>query len=167
MATVDRDAHPFHHHGNHATLIAVNGTPLQSSPLAGSMDLAVNRFTETVYPGETQDAIFTWNATTMIMGWDVEGQLDPVTGMVMNPVPVVVPPIQNDPNEGMVYGEFFSGSPYLKKKGALPSGHTDVNQQGEHYMIFHSHHEHELQNLNEGLGGLATQIGIFPTGTHP
>lgn len=55
-----RDPHPFHHHGNHAMVIARNGRLLQSSPAAGYSDLAYRVFTTPAYPGETSDGVFTW-----------------------------------------------------------------------------------------------------------
>ena len=66
-----------------------------------------------------------------------------------------------DPTMGLMYGEFYSGSPFLGKTGEMPSGHTSFNHSGEHYMMFHSHHEVELQNFDEGPGGILTQIMIL------
>jgi len=53
------DLHPFHHHGNHARVIATNGQLLQSAPGAGP-DLAHDVFTIQSVPGETVDAVFSW-----------------------------------------------------------------------------------------------------------
>lgn len=172
MVTLDRDVHPFHHHGNHATVIAHNGRLLQSDPAAVLADLAVDRFTQSIHAGETFDAIYTWVGRDL--GWDVYGHL---AGATLKPqesptghgesLPVFFPdstttgtdPI--DPTIGLKYGEFYSGSPFLGQKGELPSTHTSFNQHGEHYMMFHSHHEVELQNFDEGPGGILTQIMIL------
>ena len=54
-----RDYHPFHTHGNNFLRIAQDGRLLSSGPGEGA-DLAVSNFTQTVAPGGTYDAIFTW-----------------------------------------------------------------------------------------------------------
>ena len=53
------DLHPLHHHGNHARVVAVNGTLLESQPGAGP-DLSHEVFTIQTVPGETVDALFEW-----------------------------------------------------------------------------------------------------------
>jgi len=171
MVTLDRDMHPFHHHGNHATVVGHNGVPLRSVPTSTTSDLAVDRFTQSIFPGETYDALYTWTGEDL--GWDIYGHpvLDNPPGTLRPnesllghnaPLPVVVAPQANDPNQSLVFGELYSGSPFLGPKGELPVGHTSFNAMGEHYMMFHSHHEHELQNGDEGPGGLMTHIMIKP-----
>lgn len=66
------DAHPYHHHGNNAWTIAVDGRMLESAPGAGP-DLAVSDFTIRMAPGQTKDAIYTW--TGYGIGWDVYGHV--------------------------------------------------------------------------------------------
>ncbi|MBI5197379.1 MAG: multicopper oxidase domain-containing protein [Nitrospirae bacterium] len=177
MLVLDRDVHPFHHHGNHATVIAHNGRLLQSDPLSvNTADLAVDRFTQSIHAGETFDAIYTWRGHDL--GWDVYGHADATTTPLATQesptghgeaLPVKI--LDNtgtgtnptDPALGLLYGEFYSGSPFLGQKGELPVTNTTFNSpQGEHYMMFHSHHETELQNFDEGPGGLLTQIQILP-----
>jgi len=162
IVTADRDLHPHHHHGNHADVVAINGSLMASQPDSPITvaDLARERFTQTVSPGESVDAIFTWDPMNEPFGWDVEGN-DPNA-----PVPVDVLPIQDDPTVALNYGETYSGSPYIGQKGALPGDvqAISINQQGEQYMVFHSHHELELQNQGAGPGGMLTLIMICPAG---
>jgi FtsP/CotA-like multicopper oxidase with cupredoxin domain len=155
----DRDLHPLHHHGNHEMVIGINGHEMTSDGI--SADLARERYTEVVQPGESVDGIFTWDPEGPGLpdfGWDVSGN-DP-----LRPVPVVVPPAFDNPNVSMIYGDTYSGSPYLGKTGLLPGSVPSINQHGEHYVPFHSHHEHELQNQGEGPGGMLTLIMICQPG---
>ena len=68
-----RDMHPFHHHGNHARIIAVDGFLKQSSapPTPDTLDLSHEVFTIQSLPGQTVDAIFRW--TGKDLGWDIYG----------------------------------------------------------------------------------------------
>lgn len=68
-----RDMHPFHHHGNHAAVIARDGRVLASAPGAGP-DLATEGFTITGEPGKTVDALFTWSGKGL--NWDIYGGQD-------------------------------------------------------------------------------------------
>jgi hypothetical protein len=65
-----RDMHPFHHHGNHARVIAHDGRLLQSEPGKG-VDLSYRTFTITSMPGSTTDAIFRWTGEGL--NWDIYG----------------------------------------------------------------------------------------------
>ncbi|MEW6683335.1 MAG: multicopper oxidase domain-containing protein [Nitrospirota bacterium] len=168
MATVDRDLHPFHHHGNHAQVIAQDGRLLQSDPSAGVADLAIGRFTQSVSAGQTVDAIYTWEGKDL--GWDVYGHapadaLETAESTLGHgeALPVVVGPPSNDPNADLTFGELYSGSPFLGQTGELGAKHVSLNEgMGEHYMMFHSHHEQEIQNFDEGPGGMMTHIMIMP-----
>ncbi len=155
VINVDRQVHPLHHHGNHIRVVGINGHELVSSTGA---DLSRERFTETVNAGSTVDGIFTWdpNHDGQDFGWDVRGN-DPT-----RPVPVDVPPVFDNPNIAFNYGETYSGSPYLGKKGLLPVVTTalSINQNGEHYVPYHSHHENELENQSARPGGMLTLIMI-------
>jgi len=62
------DMHPFHHHGQHARIIAVDGFPLQTAPGA-HFDLSHEVFTIQSIPGQTVDAILRW--TGKGLGWDI------------------------------------------------------------------------------------------------
>ena len=63
-----REMHPFHHHGNHARMIAVDGELLVNS--AGHLSGPLV-FTVPSIPGQTADAIFEW--TGKELGWDMFG----------------------------------------------------------------------------------------------
>jgi FtsP/CotA-like multicopper oxidase with cupredoxin domain len=73
-----RDLHPFHTHGNNFTVIARDGRLLSTSPGVSGANLGVSNFTQTVEPGATYDAFFTW--TGRELGWDFFGHklTDPV-----------------------------------------------------------------------------------------
>ena len=73
-----RDMHPFHHHGNSATLIAVDGQVLESTPGSNNPDLGEVLFTQPVLPGQTRDVIFSWNGNEL--GFDIYGHVatDPI-----------------------------------------------------------------------------------------
>ena len=62
------DMHPFHHHGQHARVIAVDGFPLTSTT---PFDLSHEVFTIQSLPGQTVDAILRW--TGKGLGWDIYG----------------------------------------------------------------------------------------------
>ena len=66
-----RESHPFHHHGNHARVLANDAHLLQSatdpSKLAGPL-----LFTLPSTPGGTTDAIWEW--TGKDLGWDIYGK---------------------------------------------------------------------------------------------
>jgi hypothetical protein len=67
-----RQMHPFHHHGNHARVIAVDGFVKESGlPGAPPLDLSHEVFTIQSLPGQTVDAIFRW--TGKDLGWDIYG----------------------------------------------------------------------------------------------
>jgi len=75
----NREMHPFHHHGNHARVIARDGRLLDTGtggPLAPGEDpdLSFEVFTINSVPGETVDAIFEW--TGKGLNWDVYGVSD-------------------------------------------------------------------------------------------
>lgn len=63
-----REMHPFHHHGNHARMIAIDGEPLVNS--AGHLSGPLV-FTIPSIPGQTADGIFEW--TGKELGWDMYG----------------------------------------------------------------------------------------------
>ena len=71
----NREMHPFHHHGNHARVIARDGRLLDSgtgAPAPGvPPDLSFEVFTINSVPGETVDAIFEW--TGKGLNWDIYG----------------------------------------------------------------------------------------------
>ncbi len=102
-----RDMHPFHHHGNHAKVIARDAKLLTSTPgdapeLGAGPDLATEGFTITSEPGKTVDALFTWSGKGL--NWDIYGGQDVFALMPhsCNDVPLTDPAI--GPQEGQALG---------------------------------------------------------------
>jgi len=181
VVNAGRDLHPFHHHGSHADVIAVNGRPASSGAGQG-IDLARSGFTITAVPGQTVDAIFQW--TGKGLNWDVygtpadgrpahdcvdndgDGFADPgVAGN--NPFeycpdhgkafPVVLPETQD-----VLIGAFYAGSPFLGGVGTLPPGEGGLNPYGGFSYMWHSHTEKELTNFDIYPGGLLTMLIVVP-----
>ncbi len=177
-----RDLHPFHHHGNHARVIAVDGRLLESQAGAGP-DLAHEVFTIQSAPGETVDAIFEW--TGKGLGWDIYGSLaeNPHTCSDGNgdgfddttheycadhgkPFPVKLPQQLN-----LTFGGHWSGSPYLGTMGLLPPGEGGLNPTAGYPFMWHSHTEKEMTNGDIFPGGMMTMLfveapGVTITGSH-
>ena len=177
-----RDMHPFHHHGEHARIIAVDGRMLESAPGAGP-DLATSVFTTPSIPGKTSDGIFEWSGAGL--NWDIYGgsdvwpemahdcngitedpnneftadMFDPVTHEYCpdhgKPFPVVLPQ-----NQDLGFGGWWSGSPYLGSLGALPPGEGGLNPNGGFSFMWHSHTEKELTNYDIFPGGMLTMLII-------
>ena len=136
------DNHPFHPHGNHFRLIAQDGRQL----LDGAVDTSMEAFTRTVGAGQTYDLLFRWQ------------NVDQFT--LTNPPPVPLPS-----NRNLAFKDnasYYSGSPVLGKKAALPPGVVSYNRCGEYYFPLHSHALNEFQNFDEGFGGLATLGRVLP-----
>jgi len=158
-----RDLHPFHHHGNNATVIGRDGRMLESAPGTGP-DIAASDFTIKTVPGQTYDALFEW--TGKGLGWDIYGH---APGDPMEPneyaadhgiaLPVVLPN-QTD----LTFGGFYSGSPYLGAFGALPPGQGGLNLNAGYFFMWHSHTEVELTNNDIFPGGMMTMVIIEPHG---
>jgi manganese oxidase len=173
-----RDLHPFHHHGNNALAIARDGKLLESAPGAGA-DLAVSDFTQTVYPGGTVDAIFTWTGEKL--GWDIYGTgvdsehacngisvndpnpasagFDPLTKEYCpdhgKPFPVVLPGDQE-----LTVGGQWSGSPFLGGSNSLPPGQGGMNPNSGYFFMWHSHNEKEMTNFDIFPGGMMTHVVV-------
>ncbi len=175
-----RDMHPFHHHGNHAKVIARDGKMLESSPGAGP-DLATEGFTITSTPGKTVDALFTWTGEGL--NWDIYGgtdvnmphdcngkavgeaqapgapKYDPITHEYCadhgKPLPVILPG-----NQELAFGGWWGGSPYLGSLGSLPPGEGGLNPNGGYSFMWHSHTEKELTNWDIFPGGMLTMMII-------
>lgn len=132
--------HPFHPHGDHLTVIGQDGRYLGG---------AVNdNFARTVAAGQTSDLLFTWA--------NVEQWQPGPNG----PVPVTMPGLQD-----LVFKDgvtFYSGDPELGQQGDLPISVTTFNQCGEFYYPWHSHALNEVQNFDEGFGGLMTLVRVDP-----
>lgn len=182
MRVVDagRDLHPYHHHGNHARVIAKDGRLLDTGSGSPMIDLSYMVFTIQAVPGETADAIFEW--TSKGLGWDIYGDpavpdyahqcngldvpsdvIDPDTGEDCNyhgvPMPVVLPETQS-----LTFGGFWSGSPYLGSLGSLPPGEGGLNPNGGLAFMWHSHTEKEMTNFDIFPGGMMTMFIVEPPG---
>lgn len=181
-----KDLHPYHHHGNHARIIARNGRLLESSAGAGA-DLSTTVFTIHSVPGETVDAIFEW--TGKDLGWDIYGTaphscsdivgcpdtsppdgFHDVTGAPcydattheycpdhMKPLPVTLPHIQE-----LTLGLHYSGSPFMGVTDFLPPGQTDLNPNAGFAYMWHSHTEKEMTNFDIFPGGMMTMMIVEP-----
>jgi FtsP/CotA-like multicopper oxidase with cupredoxin domain len=165
-----RDMHPFHTHGNHTKVIARDGRLLESAPGAGS-DLAEFTFTNTIAPGQTLDALFTWTGEKL--GWDMYGHTDPTdsgkTGAECTaglepgeyledhckPFPVILPGQQD-----LTFGAWYSGSPFLGAAGALPPGEGGLNPNSGFFFMWHSHNEKEITNNDIFPGGMLTMMVV-------
>jgi manganese oxidase len=177
------DMHPFHHHGNHARVIAVDGRLLSTD--GTHLDLSHEVFTVQSVPGQTVDAIFTW--TGKDLGWDVYGDaathaavfpgvsppscdptialdsngLDPRTreycGDHGKKIPVDLPDLLSTD-----FGGFWSGSPYLGVLGLLPPGQGGLNPDAGYTYMWHSHTEKEITNFDIFPGGMMTMLVIVP-----
>ncbi len=176
-----REMHPFHHHGNHAKVIARDGRMLESTPGAGP-DIGTEGFTITATPGKTVDALFTWTGAGL--NWDIYGgsdvpemahSCDGVTSDPGNtfapemfdsvtheycpdhgkPFPVVLPG-----NQELAFGGWWGGSPYLGSLGTLPPGEGGLNPNGGFSFMWHSHTEKELTNWDIFPGGMLTMMII-------
>lgn len=160
------DVHPFHHHGNHAFMIARDGILNESVPgAAKGADVAEANFTIQTAPGETYDATFQWTGAGL--GWDPYGR-KPTDPSCAQPgaladcgrsIPVKLP----DPIT-LQAGPHYSGSPFLGQTGALPPGQGGFNVNGGDYFMWHSHTEKELTNYNIYPGGMMTFMIIQPAG---
>lgn len=139
---VGKESFPFHPHGNHGRIIGRDGYPLKGA--LNDEDLSYEKFTVNIGPGQTYDATFYWK--------DVEGW-NPVD----KPIPVTIPQLQN-----MVYGTFFSGSPYLGYTDLLPVGTQALNACGEYYHIAHNHALNQITAWGVVLSGHITFTRIDP-----
>ncbi len=163
-----RDSHPFHHHGNHATVIARDGRLLSSAgPTGGTVgaDLAYQVFTVPSSPGSTYDAMFTWTGEKL--GWDVYGHApgDPLAPGEYAPDHGKPFPVKLPPDQDLTFGQMYSGSPFLGTAGALPPGQGGFNPVAGYMYMWHSHAEKELCNNNIFGGGMMTflLIAAHPT----
>ena len=171
-----RDMHPFHHHGEHARIIARDGRLLESAPGMGP-DLSTEVFTTNAIPGKTSDGIFEWTGEGL--NWDIYGGTDvwPEMAHTCNglttaspgfdavtheycpdhgkPFPVVLPEKQD-----LAFGGWWSGSPYLGSLAALPPGEGGLNPNGGFSFMWHSHTEKELANYDIFPGGMMTMMII-------
>ncbi len=141
-ANAGTEIHPFHPHGNHLRVIAKDAREVPP----------VEAFTKSIAPGQTMDLLFWWRD---VEAWTSSG----------NPFPVDVPGLQN-----LVFKDdvtWFSSNQYLGEKSDLPVGTTSFNECGEFYFPWHSHALQEVQNFDEGFGGMMTLVRVDPPGGCP
>jgi FtsP/CotA-like multicopper oxidase with cupredoxin domain len=147
MINVGALNHPFHPHGNHTTEIAQDGRLLLDP--AGTGAASTQHFGETIGSGKTED---------FLLRWDDPDRWDPTS----NPFPVTPPNYLNvtfkDNNT------WYAGSPYLGRKGTLPTGVVSQNICGEWYFPWHSHALNEFSNFDLGFGGMGTLLRVDPPG---
>lgn len=135
--------HPFHPHGDHLTVIGQDGRFLGGA--------AIDTFARTIAAGQTNDLLFTW---TNVERWQPGPN---------GPLPVTMPNLQD-----LVFKDgvtFYSGDPELGQQGALPISVSSSNRCGEFYYPWHSHALNEVQNFDEGFGGLMTLVRVDPPPT--
>jgi len=163
-----RDPHPYHLHGNNATIIARDGRLLESQPGVSGPDIAQSDFTITVAPGQTTDAIFEWTGDKL--GWDIYGHSSTNEPLMPHeyapdhgkPLPVTLPNAMD-----LTYGAHYGGSPYLGSTGMLPpAGDQGLNPSGAFMYMWHSHNEKEIVNNNVFPGGMLTMMMIMPPSTN-
>jgi FtsP/CotA-like multicopper oxidase with cupredoxin domain len=179
MIGAGRDLHPMHYHGNDFETIAIDASVLSST--GGDPDLAWKDNTMKSVPGQTADMIWTWTGEKL--GWDIYGhkgdevhQSGPGAGIPIcrdrdgdfdrynneycpdhgKPFPVILPERQ-----GLTYGAFYSGSPFLGGTGALTPGDQGLNSTGAFLFMWHSHTEKELTSNDLWPGGLVSFVIIL------
>jgi FtsP/CotA-like multicopper oxidase with cupredoxin domain len=170
------DMHPFHHHGQHARILAVDGFPLSSPAATQAYDLSHEVFTIQSVPGQTVDAILRW--TGKGLGWDIYGNrphscgtagVDPegldfttheFCGDHGKPIPVILPEAL-----ALTNGPFYSGSPFLGNVGLMPPGDGGLNPNAGYTYMWHSHNEKEITNFDIFPGGMMTMLVVEPPGT--
>jgi hypothetical protein len=189
-----RDLHPFHHHGNHARVIAKDGMLLTGPAESGSSmgpDLAYSVFTIPSVPGETVDAIFTW--TGMGLNWDIYGTgpdydhgtcISPGADDAVNNETGLAGadgfhdstyewcddhgkeiPVTLPGLQDLAFGGWYSGSPFMGDMGDTPPGEGGLNPFAGFGFMWHSHTEKELANFDIFPGGMMTMLIVVPPGT--
>jgi len=170
---IGRDLHPYHHHGNHARIIAKDGRLLESDPGNSGPDLSREVFTIQSNPGNTFDAIFEWTGAGL--GWDIYGTglgyehecsdggdgFDPTTHEYCpdhgKPFPVILPE-----EKDLTFGGFWSGSPFMGDTQSLPPGQGGLNPEAGFVFMWHSHTEKEMVNNDLFPGGMMTMLMVVP-----
>lgn len=165
-----RDSHPFHHHGNHARVIARDGRFLSTAGQTGGAvgaDLSYEVFTIPSSPGSTYDAIFTWTGEKL--GWDIYGHApgDPLATGEYEPDHGKPFPVKLPTDQDLTFGQMYSGSPFLGVLGTLPPGQGGFNPVAGFMYMWHSHNEKELCNNNIFGGGMMTFLLIAAHPTTP
>jgi hypothetical protein len=139
------NTYPFHPHGNHDKVIAIDGRALRANDLpGGTNDLTSDRFSIVMVPGQTADVLVSW---VDAQGWD------PAT----NRIGPDVPNIENRAN-----GAYWSGSPYLGELNPLLPGETQFNECGEFYHVAHPHNLVQVSTYSTAMSGMLTMTRVDP-----
>ncbi len=131
--------HAFHPHGDTLELVGRDARPYQDT---------IEAFTETVAAGQTYDLLAGWE--------DVEAWQDTGEG----PVGINLPVLNN-----LVFKDgvsFYSGDENLHETGQLPADVTSFVTCGEYWFPWHAHNLMEIQNFDEGFGGMLTLWRVNP-----
>ncbi len=144
--------HPMHPHGDHIQVVGRDGRPLLG-PANENMSYA--EFGVVIGAGQTKDTLYDWAAVQLAA-----------------PVPTDVFQALNEfllqpRDQNIMWGEWFSGSPYLGNASERPTGVTAQGECGEYYHVWHSHALHEAANYEAGFGGMLTLERIDPLGGCP
>jgi hypothetical protein len=178
--------HPFHHHGNHARVLARDGNLITSQSDSTNTALAGPLvFTVPTVSGQTVDAIFTW--TGQGLNWDVYG-VDAIPGHTCNGIKVdaAIPgstgfdpatheycpdhgkkmPVTAPDKNIVANGLWYGGTPYLGTKvgSNLIPGTTEINTGGSYAYMWHSHDEREITTNDVFPGGMMMMLLIDPPG---
>jgi hypothetical protein len=140
-------SHPMHPHGDHIQVVGRDGRPLLGP--AGE-NLSYAEFGPVIGAGQTKDTLYDWEQIQLAA-----------------PVPTDVFQAFNQfllrpRDQNIMWGEWFSGSPYLGQTTDRPTGVTAQGECGEYYHIWHSHALHEAANYEAGFGGMITLERIDP-----
>jgi len=136
--------YPFHPHGSDERVVNKDGQALQGP---NGEDLSYLKYDLDVQPGQTVDALMDWRD---VEHWDA----------LTNPIPTQIPAITDQLLVGT--DTWFSESPYLGTKNALPPTITSLNECGEYYHIAHSHALQQATNYGATFGGMMTVYRIDP-----
>ena len=172
--------HPFHHHGQHARIIAVDALPAADRRARTPFDLSHEVFTIQSLPGQTVDAILRW--TGKGLGWDIYGHEARHDGSCVHgdlaPRASTRPRTSTAPTTASPFpsscprrwrsrtGPFYSGSPFLGQVGLMPPGDGGLNPYAGYTYMWHSHNEKEITNFDIFPGGMMTMLVVEPAGTH-
>jgi hypothetical protein len=140
MLNAGARTYPFHPHGNHDKLIAIDARPLRSND--GTQDFTRDEFDRVMVPGETADVLVTW----------VDAQ-----GFSSSDIGVPVPQLLGREN-----GAYWSGSPYLGTKEAPKANEVQLNECGEYYHMAHSHALYQVATYAASGSGMLTFTRIDP-----
>jgi FtsP/CotA-like multicopper oxidase with cupredoxin domain len=136
--------YPFHPHGSDERVVNTDGQALAGS---NAEDLSYLKYDIDVQPGQSVDALMDWRDAEH---WNAS----------TNPIPTTIPAITDQLLVGP--DTWFSESPYLGSKGAVPTNITDNNQCGEYYHVAHSHALQQATNYGATFGGMMTVFRIDP-----